>query len=89
MPLPSLWIADQVRNDVTMRCIVFTLTLVLSHQGRGGIWLVLYCRHARPALWIPAYAGMTVRDAGMAVMDAGVTVRRASPPSLRAWSAMM
>ena len=23
--LPPLWIADQVRNDVTMRCIVFTL----------------------------------------------------------------
>ena len=35
-PLP-LWIADQARNDVTMRCIV---------------------------LWIPAYAGMTVKGAG-------------------------
>ena len=29
------------------------------------------------ALWIPAYAGMTVRDAGMTVMDAGMTVRDA------------
>ena len=25
-PASHLWIADQVRNDVTMRCIVFTLT---------------------------------------------------------------
>ena len=40
---------DQVRNDVTMRCIVFTLcsqcqalgqALVLCRQGRGG-WLVV------------------------------------------------
>ena len=45
---PPLWIADQVRNDVTMRGIVFILcsqcqalgqALILSHQGRGGIWL--------------------------------------------------
>ena len=44
--LPPLWIADQVRNDVTMRCIVFTLcsqcqalgqALILFHQGRGGL----------------------------------------------------
>ena len=42
LPAPALplWIADQVRNDVTMRCIVFTLTLALSHQGRRGFgWL--------------------------------------------------
>ena len=30
-------------------------------------WLV-------PTLWIPAYAGMTVREAGMTVWDAGMTV---------------
>ena len=56
--LPPLWIADQVRNDGTMRCIVFTLcsqcqalgqALVLSHQGRGGIWLVvLACSPSSP-----------------------------------------
>ena len=36
-PAPHLWIAGQVRNDVTV---------------------------VSPALWFPAYAGMTVRDAG-------------------------
>ena len=56
--LSPLWIADQVRNDVTMRCIVFTLcsqcqalgqALVLSRQGRGGIWLVvLACSPSSP-----------------------------------------
>ena len=45
---PPLWIADQVRNDVTMRCIVFTLTLVLSHQGRGDmVGVVLFTRVTR------------------------------------------
>ena len=37
-PLP-LWIADQVRNDgagYVVGVVLFTLTLVLSHQGRGG-----------------------------------------------------
>ena len=55
-PVPHLWIADQVRND-----------------GRGG-WCCLvvappcgYCLEASmtpthfTTLWIPAYAGMTVR----------------------------
>ena len=54
-PALHLWIADQVRNDVTMLCIVFTLTLALSHQGRGGFWsVVLSCCHPRhtPPLWI-------------------------------------
>ena len=50
-----LWIADQVRNDVTMLRIVFTLTLVLSHQGRGdSVRLVCHVvapRH-EPPLWI-------------------------------------
>ena len=40
-----------------------------------------YCLEASmtdpAALWIPAYAGMTVRDAGMTVRDAGMTVRDA------------
>ena len=59
-----LWIADQVRNDVAMLWgIVFTLTLALSHQVRGGLWrLVWTCCH--PALWFPAYAGMTVMRCG-------------------------
>ena len=37
-----------------MRCIVFTLALVLSHQGRGGFGrLVWACSLASPAaLWI-------------------------------------
>ena len=43
---PHLWIADQVRNDVTVLVVLAC------------------CCPARPALWIPAYAGMTVRDAG-------------------------
>ena len=36
---PHLWIADQVRNDglgYVVGVVLFTLTLVLSHQGRGG-----------------------------------------------------
>ena len=45
-----LWIADQVRNDVTMLRIVFTLTLVLSHQGRGGLVVVLSCFAPRQTL---------------------------------------
>ena len=46
-----LWIADQVRNDVTSCPAV-------------------------PALWIPAYAGMTVRGAGSGGMEyVGVIVR--------------
>ena len=39
---------------------LFALTPALSHQGRGGIWLVLSCWHPHPTLWIPVYAGMTV-----------------------------
>ena len=35
-PALHLWIADQVRNDVTMRCIVFTLTFDSSPiKGEG------------------------------------------------------
>ena len=49
-PWPPLWIADQVRNDVTMLRIVFTLTLVLSHQGRGGLVVVLSCFAPRQTL---------------------------------------
>ena len=45
-----------------MRCIVFTLTFDSSPiKGEGWCWLVLACCSAsRTALWIPAYAGMTV-----------------------------
>ena len=49
--LPPLWIADQVRNDVTMRGIVFTLTFDSSPIKGEGIWLVLSCCHPT-ALWI-------------------------------------
>ena len=70
-----LWIADQVRNDVTMRGIVFTLcsqcqalgqALVLSHQGRGGLWR-LGCLVVSPAppLWI---ADQVRNDGSGAVM---------------------
>ena len=53
MPLPPLWIADQVRNDVTMLSIVFTLTFDSSPiKGEGDMigwcWLVHPCH---PALW--------------------------------------
>ena len=41
-------------NDGVLVLSCFTLTLVLSHQGRGGF-------HLTAALWIPAYAGMTVK----------------------------
>ena len=50
-PAPHLWIADQVRNDVTMLmhrfhplipCQALGQALVLCHQGRGGYgWFVL------------------------------------------------
>ena len=47
--LPPLWIADQVRNDgagYVVGVVLFTLTLVLCHQGRGGfcrlVCLVVY-----------------------------------------------
>ena len=44
LPAP-LWIADQARNDVTMRCIVFTLTFDSSPiKGEGdmvGVVLLL------------------------------------------------
>ena len=35
-------------------CFVFTLTLALSHQGRGGkvVGVVLFTRVALPPLWI-------------------------------------
>ena len=41
-----------------------------------------------PALWFPAYAGMTVRDTGMTVRDAGMTATLHSPSGLRIKSAM-
>ena len=48
-----------------MRCIVFTLTLALSHQGRGDLvgCVGLLLPRTSAALWIPACAGMTVMDA--------------------------
>ena len=53
-----LWIADQVRNDVTMRCIVFILcsqcqalgqALILSHQGEGILSVGLACCQPGPS----------------------------------------
>ena len=49
-PTLHLWIADQVRNDMG---VVASSYLVVSYSA----WRV-------PALWIPAYAGMTVRYVG-------------------------
>ena len=52
---PPLWIADQVRNDVTMLCIVFTLTFdPLPSRERGYWWLVwlVVCLFPAPHLWI-------------------------------------
>ena len=57
-----LWIADQVRNDVTMLMHGFTLTLALSHQGRGDSvgWCCIvvtqpcgYCLEASMTGWAP------------------------------------
>ena len=57
---PRLWIADQVRNDVTMLGFVFTLAPV-SGTGTGfghlpsrerGNWLVVLDLLLCPALWI-------------------------------------
>ena len=68
-PAPHLCIAGQVRNDVTMRCIVFTLWSQCQALGQALIPLSsrergfgrLFCLVVCPAaLWIPAYAGMTV-----------------------------
>ena len=50
----------------TMRCIVFTLTLVLSHQGRGGIvgcFGLVHPRHMPPHLSV-LQTKSTMRDAG-------------------------
>ena len=45
---PPLWIADQVRNDVTMLRMVFTLTFDSSPiKGEGVMWLVWTCWHPR------------------------------------------
>ena len=48
------------------QCQALGQALVLFRQGRGGfcrlVWLVV---SPDPALWIPAYAGMTVRDAAV------------------------
>ena len=52
-PPPPLWIADQVRNDVTMRCIVFTLAFdssPIKGEGDDGWCCLVVC----PALWILA-----------------------------------
>ena len=51
-PAPPLWIADQVRNDVTMRCIVFTLTFDSSPIKGEGDWWLVWLVHPHPALWI-------------------------------------
>ena len=40
-------------------CLVVTLTLALSHQGRGGLVGVGLFTRTSAALWFPAYAGMT------------------------------
>ena len=59
----TLWIADQVRNDVTMRCIVFTLCSRVRHwdrlwssavKGEGEYgWFGLVVIPCHPAaLWI-------------------------------------
>ena len=56
-PRPPLWIADQVRNDVTMLmrrfhpllpCQALGQALVLCRQGRGGFGVV----NRGTALWI-------------------------------------
>ena len=49
---PPLWVADQVRNDVTMLCIVFTLTFDSSPiKGEGIGWLCcLVSPVSRPTL---------------------------------------
>ena len=45
----ALWIADQVCNDVTMLCIVFTLTFDSSPiKGEGDWWVCLVV----PTLWV-------------------------------------
>ena len=41
-----------------------------------AVVLVGLCKFGMPLVWIPAYAGMTVRDVGM-MMDAGMTVKDA------------
>ena len=63
-PLP-LWIAGQVRNDVGFvagGCSARRVPVLwIADQVRND---VTSCP-AVPALWIPAFAGMTVRGAGM------------------------
>ena len=58
-PAPHLWIADQVRNDVTMSCVVFTLCSRVRHwdrlwssavKGEGILSVVLAFCHS-PPLW--------------------------------------
>ena len=53
----------RIYRIVTMRCIVITLTFDSSPiKGEGDWRLVCLVHPCRPAaLWIPAYAGMTVR----------------------------
>ena len=73
-PAPPLWIADQVRNDVTMRCIVYGFPPTRNElaprsqpaaAGVAGSYLTAsYSAWRVPALWIPAYAGMTVQGLG-------------------------
>ena len=60
-PALHLWIADQVRNDVTeLSC--FTLTFDSSPiKGEGLLVGVVLFTRTSATLWIPAYAGMTVR----------------------------
>ena len=48
----------------------------LPSRERGVLSVVLSCFTRLPCHpVVPAYAGMTVRDAGMTVRDAGVTAR--------------
>ena len=87
----TLWILDQVQYDVTrgvagrvswggLAC--FTLTLVLSHQGRGGYgWFVfvLVHPHHTPPLWIAGQA----RNDGPGPRRASVAIPSAMMPMPR------
>ena len=71
-PLPPLWIADQVRNELAPRSYP-----AATQRGIAGSYLAARCSAWRsPAvvstLWFPAFAGMTVGDAGMTGVFIGV-----------------
>ena len=46
---PPLWIADQVRNDVTMRCIAPVDSRL---RGNDGKWLFCLSVSPSPHLWV-------------------------------------